>query len=57
MKIKLEMPSYNLYMTVESETDDLTIDEVLEMFKKLLLAAEYNRDIIDSIIVSSSDEA
>jgi hypothetical protein len=49
MKIKLEMPSYDLNISSENESDDLTLPEIIEMFKQVLLAAGFHSETVDSI--------
>ena len=44
--MKIEITSYGKKMAVETDHDDHTIDEVVEMFNGLLVQTGYNQNAI-----------
>ncbi len=54
MKIQLE--TYGKKYSVETDYDDLTIEEYFDLFKGLLVQATFNQTTINDYIIELADE-
>lgn len=54
--MKLQLETYGRKYSVETQNDDLDIEECFELFKGLLVQATYNHKLIDTYIIELADE-
>ena len=54
--MKLQLETYGKKYTVETENDDLNIEEYFDMFIGLLVQATFNQTIINDYIIELADE-
>ena len=54
--MKLQLETYGKKYTVETENDDLNIEEIFEIFNGLLIQATYNQIIINDHIIELANE-
>jgi hypothetical protein len=54
MKLQLEEDGYKY--TVETQHDDVTLDEYLQLFKGLLIQATFNEQQFKKAIIELADE-
>jgi hypothetical protein len=54
--MKLQLETYRKKFTVEYENDDLDIHEYLDIFKRLLVQATFNPELIDEAIKELAEE-
>ena len=54
--MKLQLESYKKRYTVETEYDDLGINEYFEYFKGLLISAGYHPNTVDEYIIELANE-
>ncbi len=54
--MKLQLETYGRKYSVETQNDDLDIEECFELFKGLLVQATYNQKLIDTYIIELADE-
>lgn len=53
--MKLQLETYGKKYTVETENDDLDIEEIFEIFNGLLLQATYNQSTINGYIIELAE--
>ena len=54
--MKLQLETYGKKYSVETDYDDLTIEDYFDLFKGLLVQATYNQKLIDTYIIELADE-
>jgi hypothetical protein len=54
--MKLQLESYKKKYTIETEYDDLGINEYFEYFKGLLISAGYHPNTVDECIIELANE-
>lgn len=54
--MKLQLETYGKKYTVETENDDLNIEEIFEIFNGLLIQATYNQVTINDYIIELANE-
>lgn len=54
--MKLQLETYKRKYTVETDYDDLSIDEYFELFKGLLISSSWHEIIIDKYIIELAEE-
>jgi hypothetical protein len=54
--MKLQLESYKKKYTVETEYDDLGIDDYFEYFKGLLISSGWHQSTIDEYIIELANE-
>jgi hypothetical protein len=53
--MKLQLEVYRKKYTVETDYDDLNINEYLDLFKGLLLQATFSESVIDEAIIEMAE--
>jgi hypothetical protein len=53
--MKLQLIAYNKTYTIETEHDDLAIDEYFDHFRGVLVASGFHPSTIDDYIIELSD--
>jgi hypothetical protein len=53
--MKLQLEVYRKKYTVETDYDDLSINEYLDLFKGLLLQATFSESVIDEAIIEMAE--
>jgi hypothetical protein len=54
--MKLQLTTYKKTYTIETENDDLDIDEYFDIIIGLLIQAGFHKETIDRTIIELSDE-
>jgi hypothetical protein len=54
--MKLQLENYGYKYIVETEYDDVTLDEYLQLFKGLLIQATFNEQQFKRAIIELADE-
>lgn len=54
--MKLELTSYGKKISLETEYDDVSIDEYFDTFKTLLIGATFSEQIINDYIIELAEE-
>jgi hypothetical protein len=54
--MKLQLTTYGKTFTVETDFDDISLDEYFEIFKGLLVQATFSENGINEFIVELSNE-
>lgn len=54
--MKIEIESYKKKYTIETEYDDVSLDEYFEFFKGLLISAGFNPISIDQYIIELASD-
>ena len=54
--MKLQLETYGKKYSVETDYDDLTIEEYFDLFKGLLVQATFNQTTINDYIIELADE-
>ena len=53
--MKLQLTAYNKTYTIETENDDLSIDEYFDHFRGILVSSGFHPNTIDDYIIELSD--
>lgn len=53
--MKLQLTAYNKTYTIETENDDLSIDEYFDHFRGILVSSGFHTNTIDDYIIELSD--
>ncbi len=54
--MKLQLETYGRKYSVETDYDDLTIEDYFDLFKGLLVQATFNQTTINDYIIELADE-
>jgi hypothetical protein len=54
--MKLQLTTYGKKFTVETDFDDISLDEYFEIFKGLLVQATFSEDSINDFIIKYANE-
>ena len=54
--MKLQLTTYGKTFTVETDYDDISLDEYFEIFKGLLVQATFSEDSINDFIIEYANE-
>ena len=54
--MKLQLTTYGKKFTVETDFDDISLDEYFEIFKGLLVQATFSEDSINDFIIEYANE-
>ena len=54
--MKLQLESYGKKYTVETDYDDVSLEDYFDMFIRLLVQATFNQNQIEQFIVDLADE-
>ena len=54
--MKLQLEAYKKKYTVETDYDDLSLDEYFDLFRGLLVSASWNQSTIDEYIIELANE-
>ena len=54
--MKLQLETYGKKYSVETDYDDLTIEDYFDLFKGLLVQATFNQTTINDYIIELADE-
>lgn len=54
--MKLQLESYSKKYTVETDYDDVSLEDYFDMFIRLLVQATFNQNQIEQFIVDLADE-
>ena len=54
--MKLQLETYGRKYSVETQNDDLNIEEYFDLFKGLLVLATFNQTTINDYIIELADE-
>ena len=54
--MKLQLEAYKKKYTVETDYDDLSLDEYFDLFRGLLVSASCNQSTIDEYIIELANE-
>jgi len=54
--MKLQLEAYGKKYSVETDYDDLTIEDYFDLFKGLLVQATFNQTTINDYIIELADE-
>lgn len=54
--MKLQLESYSKKYTVETDYDDVSLEDYFDMFIRLLVQATFNQNQIEQFIVELADE-
>ena len=54
--MKLQLESYKIKYTVETEYNDVSLDEYLQLFKGLMLQTTFNEEQFNNAILELAEE-
>ena len=54
--MKLQLEAYGKKYTVETDYDDVSLEDYIDIFIRLLVQATYNQETINEYIIELADE-